>query len=119
MVIPIIMAKKKTAAPAKVEEKPVEPKEHAAQEHQEVADVKADKSGRTIPKTGRCEVAPVAGGFRIFNEEGVAVSPVVAPDEKDEEGRSKLSKIRRDCSRMNALQRSRIIRTPAGHKEAN
>lgn len=87
--------------------------------HAEVKEgAKGDKSGASIVATGKCEVVEFAEGkFRLFNEHGQAVSPVVEKADVLESGKNALSKLQRDCARMNALIKGREVRTPAGHKE--
>lgn len=88
-----------------------------ASAHEEVnTSTKADKKGNSIVATGKCEVVEFSSGqFRLFNENGQAVSPVVSREDTMENGKSALSKLQRDCARMNALQKSRTVRTPVGH----
>lgn len=90
-----------------------------ADEHAEVkTDVKVSKKGDSIAPTGKFEVVEIEPGmFRMFNEVGQAVSPVVSKEERDDHNRPAVSKLTRQAARANALRKAREIRTPAGHNE--
>ena len=121
----------KKAAPKKKEEKKVEETTEAPAEAADTAntadkatepkgakDVDLSKDKSSIEATGKFEVIEVASGkFRMFNQVGQAVSPIVAKDDKTEAGKPALAKLIRDARRSNALRKQREIQTPKGHEE--
>lgn len=111
----------------KAEKKVVKPKKEKAPKKDEAlgaipgseevkADAEVSKDQNSIEPTGKFEVVEVASGkFRMFNEKGQAVSPVVLKDDQTENGRPALAKLIRDSRRCNALRRKNEIATPKGH----
>ena len=82
-------------------------------------DAGVSKDHSSIAPTGKYEVVEVASGkFRMFNERGQAVSPIVGKEDKTEHGKPELAHLIRQASRSNALRRKRHIETPKGHVEA-
>lgn len=83
------------------------------------AEAELSKDASEIKATGKFEVVEVKPDqFRMFNEKGQAVSPVVSREDKTAEGKPALAKLHRDARRSNALRKQREIRTPRGHEIA-
>lgn len=94
--------------------------EESDEEAEEVETKPSGKNTNEIEATGKFVVVEVKAGFyRMFNELGKAVSPVVSKDDMAENGKSALQQLVRQCSRNNALIKQRTIRTPKGHAELN
>ena len=68
------------------------------------------KAPSKIEGTGKFVVVAFEDGSRLYNENGVAVSPVETESKA-------VSKLARQSARANALVRARTIKTPAGHEE--
>lgn len=80
-------------------------------------EVEVSKDAKTISATGKFEVVEIKpGSFRMFNERGVAVSPVVLKGDTLENGKPALAKLVRECRRANVLRQNRQIATPRGHE---
>lgn len=108
----------KPAKPGEVVEKDAQMGAAAAPHAEVNADVEVAKGGASITPTGKCEVVEISKDkFRLFNEVGQAVSPIVGREDLTDAGKKALSQLQRQCARMNALQKGRAIRTPVGHAD--
>jgi hypothetical protein len=87
------------------------------EETQSATEAEVSKDFSSITGTGKFVVVEVKKDtFRMYNEVGKAVSPLVGRADVLESGKSALAKLIRDAHRSNALRAQREIRIPRGHE---